>query len=78
MSLSKTEVINGLYNAGLITLGAIATSMISKKLTKDSIGVSDSAQGTLKLAAAVGGVALLIKFLQEKDYVPIEPFKVSS
>ena len=52
--------------------------MISKKLTKDSLAVSNSAQGTLKLAAAVVGAALLVKFLQEKDYVPKEPFKASS
>ena len=52
--------------------------MISKKLTKDNLAVSNSAQGTLTLAAAVVGAALLVKFLQEKDYVPKEPFKASS
>ena len=31
MSLSKNEVMNEIYNAGLITLGAVATSMVSKK-----------------------------------------------
>ena len=30
MSLSKNEVMNELYNAGLITLGAVATSMVSR------------------------------------------------
>ena len=75
MSLSKNEVTNELYNAGLITLGAVATSMVSKKLTKDYLGVTNSTQRILKLAAAVGGGALLVKFLQKKDYVPNEPFK---
>ena len=76
MSLSKNEVMNELYNAGLITLGAVATSMVSKKLTKDDLGVINSTQRILKLAAAVGGGALLVKFLQKKDYVPNEPFKI--
>ena len=75
MSLSKNEVTNELYNAGLITLGAVATSMVNKKLTKDDLGVTNSTQRILKLAAAVGGGALLVKFLQKKDYVPNEPFK---
>ena len=77
MSLSKNEVMNELYNAGLVTLGAVATSMVSKKLAKDDLGVTSSAQKVLKLAAAVGGGALLVKFLQKKDYVPKEPFKSS-
>ena len=77
MSLTKNEVMNELYNAGLVTLGAVATSMVSKKLAKDDLGVASSAQKVLKLAAAVGGGALLVKFLQKKDYVPKEPFKSS-
>ena len=77
MSLSKNEVMNELYNAGLVTLGAVATSMVSKKLAKDDLGVTNSTQRILKLAAAVEGGALLVKFLQKKDYVPKEPFKSS-
>ena len=39
MSLTKNEVMNEIYNAGLVTLGAVATSVVSKKLTKDDLGV---------------------------------------
>ena len=75
MSLSKNEVMNEIYNAGLITLGAVATSMVSRKLTKDGLGVTSSAQSILKLAAAVGGDSVLVKYLQKKDYIPDKPFK---
>ena len=75
MSLSKNEVMNELYNAGLITLGAVATSVVSRKLMKDGLGVTNSAQSILKLAAAVGGESVLVKYLQKKDYIPDEPFK---
>ena len=51
--------------------------MVSKKLVKDDLGVTSSTQKVLKLAAAVGGGALLVKFLQKKDYIPKEPFKSS-
>ena len=75
MSLSKNEVMNEIYNAGLITLGAVATSMVSRK---DGFGVTSSIQSILKLAAAVGGGSVLVKYLQKKDYIPDEPFKESS
>lgn len=78
MSLTKEEVLNELYNAGLITLGAVGVSMASQKLLKDDLGVTRSTQRVLRLATAVGGGSLLIKFLKKKEYVPAEPFKASS
>ena len=75
MSLSKKDLMNEIYNAGLITLGAVATSMVSRKLTKDGPGVTTSAQSILKLAMAVGGGSVLVKYLQKKEYVPDTPFK---
>ena len=78
MSLEKNEVLNGIYNAGLITLGAVATSMASKKLVKEDLGVSNSARSILRMSAAVVGGSLLVKFLQKKKYVPSEPFKKGS
>ena len=75
MFLSKNELMNELYNAALITLGAVATSMVSRKLMKDDLGVTSSTQRVLKLAAAVGGGSALVKYLQKKEYVPNPPFK---
>ena len=77
MSLTKEEVLNGLYNAGLITLGAVGVSMASQKILKDDLGVTRFTQRLLRLAIAVGGGSVLVKFLQKKDYVPAEPFKAS-
>ena len=47
MSLTKEEVLNGFYNAGLITLGAVGVSMESQKLLKDDLGVTRSTQRVL-------------------------------
>ena len=77
MSLTKEEVLNGLYKAGLITLGAVGISMASQTLLKDDLGVTRSTQCLLRLAVAVGGGSVLVKFLQKKEYVPAEPFKAS-
>ena len=52
MLLTEEEVLNGLYNAGLITLGAVGVSMASQKILKDDLGVTRSTQ---RLAIAVGG-----------------------
>ena len=75
MSLSKNELMNELYNAGLVTLGAVATSMIRRKVVKDDLGVTSTTSRILRLAAAVGGGSILVKYLQKKNYVPEEPFK---
>ena len=75
MSLSKNELTNEVYNAGLVTLGPVATSMISRKLVKDNLGVTSTTSRILRLAAAVGGGSVLVKCLQKKTYVPDEPFK---
>ena len=66
---------NTAYNAGLVTLGAVGTSMASKKLFRYDTEVSNTTQGILKLALAVGGGALLVKYMQKTGYVPKEPWK---
>ena len=68
-------MMNTAYNAGLITLGAVGTSVASKKLFRYDTGVSSSMQGVMKLALAVGGGALLVKYVQKAGYVPEEPWK---
>ena len=75
MSLTKEEVLNGLYNAGLITLGAAVVSLASSKLLKENLGVTRTMQNLVKMSVAVGGGSLLVKLAQKKDYVPSEPFK---
>ena len=61
---------NTAYNAGLITLGAVGTSMASKKLFRYDTGVSISTQGIMKLALAVDGGALLVKYMQKAGTFP--------
>ena len=78
MSLTKEEVLNGLYNAGLITVGAAGVSLASSKLLKENLGVTRTMQNLVKMAVAVGGGSLFVKFVQKKDWVPSEPFKKGS
>ena len=75
MCLTKEEVLNSLYNAGLITAGVAGVSMASSKLLRENLGVTRTVQNLVKMAVAVGGGSLLVKFTQKKDWVPAEPFK---
>ena len=68
-------MINTVYDAGLITLGAVGTSMVSKKLVKYDTGVSNSLQGIFKLFLAVGGGSSLVKYAQKMEYFPEDPWK---
>ena len=43
-------------------------------LSKNDL-MSSSTQRILKLAAAVGGGSVLVKYVQKKDYIPDEPFE---
>ena len=75
MSLTKEEALNSLYNAGLITVGAAGVSLASSKMLKENLGVTRTMQNLVKMAVAVGGGSLLVKFAQKKDWLPPEPFK---
>ena len=73
--MDKNLVMNTVYNSGLISLGAVGTLMAIKKLMKYEMGVSNMSQGILKLALAVSGESLLVKYAQKMGYVPEEPWK---
>ena len=66
---------NELYTAVLITTGAVGVSYVSKKVTKDSLGIPASLNGAVKLAVAIGLSAVGVKMLQDKDYLTKETAK---
>ena len=76
MSLTKEELMNEAYDAGLITLGAASISLIfvSKKVFNDSLDVSSTPIGVFKLAAAIAGGSMLIQYLQKQKVLPDDPF----
>ena len=75
MSLSKEDLMNEAYDAGLITLGAVSVGYASKKITKDGLGVPMTPMTVAKLAVAIAGGSVLVKYLQKKEFVPVNPFK---
>ncbi|CAB4023170.1 norphogenetic [Paramuricea clavata] len=63
------------YNAVLLTAGAVGISMASKKLLKEPLGTPDNVKGMVKLAVSVSLSSLLVSYLKEKKYLPDDPFK---
>ena len=66
---------NEFYDAGLITLGAVVVSFASRKVLKDGLGVPTTANGVMKLVAAVGLSSMGVHYLQVKKFLPDDPFK---
>ncbi len=74
MSKSK-EYAEQLYEAAILTVGAVAVSFASRKLTKDTLGVPMTLSGSAKLALAFGLSAIGVKMLKDKKILPNNPFK---
>ena len=66
-----------LYDAAVLTAGAVAVSYTSRKLTKDTLGVPMTLNGSVKLALAFGLSAIGVKILKDKKILPDNPFKTS-
>ncbi len=74
MSKSK-EYGEQLYDAAVLTVGAVGVSYASRKLTKDTLGVPMTLSGSAKLALAFGLSAIGVKILKDKSVLPANPFK---
>ncbi len=64
-----------LYEAAVLTAGAVAVSYASRKLTKDALDVPMTFKGSVKLALAFGLSSIGVKMLKDKKYLPDNPFK---
>ena len=75
MTITKEELMNQVFDADLITLGAVGISMVSKKTMRDSLGVPSTGIGILKMTAAIASGTMLIQYLQKQKIIPHDPFK---
>ena len=74
MSKSK-EYGEQLYDAAVLTVGAVGVSYASRKLTKDTLGVPMTLGGSAKLVLVFGLSAIGVKVLKDKKVLPDNPFK---
>ena len=66
-----------LYDAAVLTAGAVGVSFASRKLIKDMLGVPMMLSQSAKLALAFGLSAIGMKMLKDKNILPDNPFKSS-
>ena len=66
---------NQVFDAGLVTLGAVGISMVSKKAMGNSLSVPSTGIGILKMTAAIASGTMLIQYLQKQKLIPDDPFK---
>ncbi len=76
MSKSK-EYGAQLYDAAVLTTGAVRISYANRKLTKDTLAVPMTLRGAARLAVAFGLSAIGVKALKDKSMLPDNPFKTS-
>jgi hypothetical protein len=72
---TQKDVMKEIYDAAILTAGAIAISLASKKLVKDNLGVQTTVLGASKLVLAFGLSAVGVKMLEDKKLLPANPFK---
>ena len=73
--MQEKEIMNELYDATMVTVGVVGLSMLSKKILKEKLTDATDFRDIAKLAAGVAGSTLLVKYLQNKKYIPVDPFK---
>ena len=61
-----------LYDAALITAGATAVGYASRKAAGTQLGTPETLKGAVKLGAAVGLGCFVVKYAQEKKWIPSE------
>ena len=68
---------NEAFDALLVTVGVVGLSMASKKLLGEKLTDASTMKDIAKLAAAVAGSTMLVKYAQTKKWVPEDPFKTA-
>ena len=75
-TVNKKELMNGAYDAALVTGGVVVVSMATKKLLGEKLTDASSLKDTAKLAVGVTASSMLVKWAQGRKYLPVDPFKM--
>jgi hypothetical protein len=72
---TEGKMANEVYDAVLLTAGAVGVSMVSKKVLKEPLGTPENVKGFVKLAVSVSLSSLLVSYFKGKKFFPDDPFK---
>ena len=75
MSSERKELMNEAYDALLVTTGVVGLSMATKKLLGEKLTDASTIRDIAKLSVGVTLSSMLVKYAQDKKWVPSDPFK---
>ena len=75
-TVNKKELMNEAYDAALVTAGVVGLSMASKKVLGEKLTNASSLKDTAKLVVGFAASTMLLKWAQDKKYLPVDPFKM--
>ena len=70
---NKKELMNEAYDVVLRSEGIIGISMVSKKILGEKLTTASTLMDMAKLAVGVTTSSMLVKWAQEKKYLPVDP-----
>ena len=76
-TVNKKELLNKVYDTALVTAGVVGLSIASKKVLGEKLTDASSLKDTAKLAVGVVPSIMLVKWAQDKKYLPVHPFSIS-
>ena len=75
-TVNKKELMNEACDALLVSAGVVGISMVSKKILGEKRTTAPTLTDTVKLAVGVTASSMLVKWAQDKKYLPVDPFKM--
>ena len=72
---TRKEYLNELYDAPLITVGVVALSMAPKTHLVEKLTAATPTTDIAKLALGFSVSSVMVKYAQDKKWVPVDPFK---
>ena len=75
-TVNKKELMNEVYDVVLISAGVVGISMVSKRILGEKLTTASTLTDTAKLTAGVAVSTMLVKWAQDKKYIPVDIFKM--
>ena len=75
-TVNKKELMNEAYDAVLISAGVVGNSIVSKKILGEKLTTVSTLTDTAKPAVGVTTTSMLVRWAQDKKYLPVDPFKM--
>ena len=73
-TVNNKELMKELYDAALVTAGVVGLSMVSEKVLGEKLTDASTLKDTGKLEGGVAVSTMLVKWAQDKKYIPTDPF----